>query len=111
MENIDEYEAFLSSKLESWSPEHRVAFSASMVERWMHTYEKFSDAEQWGDAANLRRILDAIWDHVLKRPLSPTDRARFAAQVEESTPHLDDFDANEALATCVMLSEALDSCG
>jgi uncharacterized protein YjaG (DUF416 family) len=111
MEDIDEYEAFLSSKLDAWSPEHRVAFAAAMVERWMHTYEKFSDAEQWGDAANLRRILDAIWDHVLKRPLSPTDRARFAAQVEESTPHLDDFDANEALATCVMLSEALDSCG
>jgi len=57
MEDIDEYEAFLSSKLDAWSPEHRVAFAAAMVERWMHTYEKFSDAEQWA----MRPICVEFW--------------------------------------------------
>src|SRR6266542_885446 len=103
MKDIDEYEAFLTSKLEAWSPEQRVAFAAAMVERWLHTYEKFSADEQLGDAVNLRRILDAVWGHVLARPLSPADRARYTAQLQESTPHLDDFDANEAMATCVIL--------
>ncbi|TMA81866.1 MAG: DUF416 family protein [Deltaproteobacteria bacterium] len=111
MKDIDEYEAFLTSKLDAWSPEQRVAFAAAMVDRWLHTYEKFSADEQWGDAVNLRRILDAVWGHVLERPLSPADCARYAAQIQESTPHLDDFDANEAMATCIILSEALDACG
>ena len=78
MKDIDEYEDFLSSKLNSWSPKQRVAFATAMVERWLHTYEKFSAEEQWGDTANLRRIVDAIWGHVLERPLMPAERAQYA---------------------------------
>lgn len=112
MKDIDQYEDFLTTKLDTWSPKQRVAFAAAMVERWLHTYEKFSAAEQWGDAANLRRILDAIWGQALDRPLSPADRAGYGAQVEDCTPHMDDFDdAEAALATCIMLGEALDACG
>ena len=111
MNDIDEYEAFLKSKIEPWSSAQRTAFAAAMAERWLHIYEKFSVKEQWGDLPALRRSLEAIWGHVTGRDLAPADLARHANQVEDCTPHMDDFDAYAALATCVIISEALECCG
>lgn len=112
MKDIDAYEDFLNAKLASWSPKQRIAFAAAMCERWFPTYEKFSKAEKFGDAAALRRILDAIWGEVLDRPIAAADRAKYRRQIEDSTPHMDDFDdAEAALAACGMVGEALDSCG
>src|SRR5438093_9383215 len=82
-----------------------------MAERWLPVYEKFSAAEQWGDPASLRRSLHAIWTQVRGRALAPADRARHVKLLEDSTPHMDDFDAYEALAACVILHEALECCG
>jgi hypothetical protein len=111
VKDIDEYEDSLNSKLDGWSPKQRCAFAAAMAERWFPTYEKFSAAEKWGDAKALRRILDAIWGHVLDRPITAADRRRYASQVDANTPHMDDFDdADAALAACAMLGEALDTC-
>lgn len=111
MKNIDEYEDFLNAKVAGWSPTQRTAFAAGMVERWLHAYDTFSAAEQWGDAAHLRRVLDAIWRQVGGQPIAAPIRSQYASQVEECMPHMDDFDhAEAALAVCAMLGEALDVC-
>ena len=45
------------------------------------------------------------------RVLTESDIARHTQQIDEITPHMDDFDAEEALIACVALSDALRSCG
>lgn len=111
LNTIDDYERFLGETLEKWSPEQRVALAAGTAERWLPAYEAFSAAEEWGDPPSLRRSLDAVWGHLAGRTLKPADRARHLKQLQDSTPHMDDFDAPEALAACVILSEALECCG
>lgn len=111
LKSIDDYELFLSETLDTWSTEQRLAFAAGMTERWWHTYETFSAAEAWGDPESLRRILEAVWNHLGGRRLTPAHLARYTQQLHDSTPHMDDFDAPEALAVCVMLGEALGCCG
>lgn len=108
---LDDYEVLLTEKLASWSPQHRVALAAGLAERWLPAYESFSSEEEWGDPASLCRSLDALWGHILGRGLGASDIARHIQQIEEITPHLDDFDAEEALTACAILNDALRSCG
>jgi uncharacterized protein YjaG (DUF416 family) len=107
--NIDEYEEFLSATISPWSTEQRVALAAAMAERWLHCYETFSQTERWGDPALLRRSLEALWNHVGGRAMPAADRNRFSEQLEENTPTMDEFDAYEALAACVIFAHALES--
>lgn len=58
-----------------------------------------------------RQSLDAVWSCVQGRVLTESDIARHTQQIDEITPHMDDFDAEEALIACVALSDALRSCG
>ena len=111
MKDIDEYESFLTSKIASWTPPQRLAFAAAMAERWLHVYEKFSTTEKWGDPASLRQSLDAVWTQVMGQNLGTAEVARHLKQLEDCTPHMDDFDAYEALAACIILNEALEACG
>jgi uncharacterized protein YjaG (DUF416 family) len=111
LNSIDDYERFVAETIEPWTPAQRTALAASMAERWLPAYEAFSKAEKWGDAAALRRMLDSIWSHAAGRPLDSASRARFASQLHDSTPHMDDFDAEEALAAAVIFGEALKCCG
>ncbi|MEW5977618.1 MAG: hypothetical protein AB1898_17630 [Acidobacteriota bacterium] len=55
--------------------------------------------------------MEAVWGHVQGRLLAERDLARHIRQIEEITPHMDDFDAEEALTACVVLTDALRSCG
>lgn len=111
LKNIDEYEIFLTEKMTLWPPERRVALAAAIAEHWLPAYESFSAAEDWGDPASLRQSLDAVWSRVQGRVLTESDIARHYQQLEESTPHMDDFDAEDALIACAALSDALRSCG
>ena len=111
LKSIDEYEVFLTERMASWSPQQRVALAAAIAEHWLPAYESFSAVEGWGDAASLCRSLEAVWSHVQGRMLADRDVARHIKQVEEITPHMDDFDAEEALAACAVLTDALQSCG
>jgi uncharacterized protein YjaG (DUF416 family) len=111
LNSIDDYEGFLWTTLENWSPEQRIALAAAMAERWLPAYEEFSKQEEWGDAASLRRSLEAVWGCVAGQTLSKLALSRHAAQLRDSTPHMDDFDAEEALAACMILSDALECCG
>jgi uncharacterized protein YjaG (DUF416 family) len=110
LNSIEEYERHLQNVLEAWSPERRLALAAGMAERWLPAYEAFSQREHWGDPKCLRRILDAVWRHALGRRLSPTDISRYGGQILDVTPHLDDFDAEDAIAACVVLDDALACC-
>src|SRR5262249_16503187 len=110
IKSIDDYDRFLSKTLEAWSPQQRVAWAAAMAERWLPIYEAFSAEEEWGDPANLRRSLEAVWKHVAGRALAPADRARHVKLLEDSTPHMDEFDAYEAIGGCGIVGEALECC-
>ena len=111
LRSIDEYESHLAQTLKGWSPQQRLAFAAGMAERWLPAYTAFSEAEEWGDAEGLRRSLDAVWGHLAGRSLSAADRARHLQLLHDSTPHMDDFDALDALVAASLLSEALQACG
>ena len=74
---FDEYERQIGETLKTWSPQQRLAFGAALAERWLGAYETFSATEGWGDPAALRRIMDAIWDHLRGRLIGPTEGARF----------------------------------
>jgi len=110
LNNIDDFERYVHAKLDAWSPKHRVALAAAMAERWFPVYEIFSTREEWGDPAHFRRSLDAVWNHLKGKTLQPGDVSRYMAQVEDSTPHMDEFDDEAAMAACVMLSNSLRCC-
>jgi uncharacterized protein YjaG (DUF416 family) len=81
-----------------------------MADRWMPVYEAFSQREDWGDPANLRHSVDAVWAHLRGQLMGPGDQARHLRLLHDSTPHMDDFDAPEALAVAVMVRAAVHSC-
>lgn len=110
MKSIDHYEAWLGETVQSWSPAQRVVFAAAMAERWFPTYEAFSAKEKWGDPATMRRSIEAMWNHAGGKPLAPADLSRHLDQLADSTPHMDDFDALDALAAAVVVHEALKCC-
>jgi len=111
LKSIDEYEVFLTERMTPWSMQQRVALAAAIAEHWLPAYESFSAEEGWGDPASLRRSLEAVWSHVQGRMLAERDLVRHVEQVEEITPHMDDFDAEEALTACAVLMDALQTCG
>jgi hypothetical protein len=108
-ENLDAYERFVQGQIETWLPARRTTLAAAMAERWLHAYEAFSLSESWGDPAVLRQGLEAAWAVVRGEPAA-MDWSRLKNQLHEVTPHLDDFDANEALCVCVMVHYAALCC-
>jgi uncharacterized protein YjaG (DUF416 family) len=111
LRNIDDYEVFLTEAMTPWSPAQRAAFAGAIAERWLTAYDTFSAEEGWGDPASLRRSLDAAWNHVQGCQLKESDVRRYVEQIEQVTPHMDDFDAEEALIACAVLMDTLRSCG
>lgn len=110
LDTLDEYEHHLSDTLARWPSARRTAFAAAMAERWLAVYRGFAAKESWGDPDALAHALDAAWAHAGGRPLGEGNRARHLGLVRDATPHMDDFDAPEALAAAVMVQEAVTSC-
>jgi uncharacterized protein YjaG (DUF416 family) len=110
LKSINDYELFLTETITPWSPQKRTALAATIAEQWLPAYGSFSAEERWGDTGNLRRGLDAIWGHIQGRALAKTDVARHIKQIEDVTPHMDDFEAMEALTACAALTDALQVC-
>jgi len=111
LKSIDDFEVFLTERMTPWSPQQRVALAAAIAEHWLPAYEAFSSEEKWGDPASLRRSLEAVWGSVQGRVLAAADLNRHIKQIEDITPHMDDFDAEEALTACAVLKDALRACG
>ncbi|HUR95179.1 MAG TPA: DUF416 family protein [Gemmatimonadales bacterium] len=110
LDTLDDYDRHLNDTLARWPRERRTAFAAAMADRWLPVYSKFSKREDWGDPMALRQAIDAVWRQVRGEPLTSRDRGRHLTLVRDVTPHMDDFDAPEALAAAVMVQEALESC-
>jgi uncharacterized protein YjaG (DUF416 family) len=109
--SIDDYEPYFQDRLSRLSPSQRIAFTAAMAERYLPVYQAFSEAEEWGDPASLRHALDAVWNHLCRQALKHADLDRYAHLIDDSTPHMDDFDdAEEALAAAVLVGEAVSCC-
>ena len=108
--NLAEYEGFIKAAIAPWSPDRRTVLAAAMAERWLPVYAVFSTNEGWGDPAVLRHSLDGVWDWLDRGQSSNVNWSRLSRQVHEITPHMDDFDANEALCACVMVQYAIDCC-
>jgi uncharacterized protein YjaG (DUF416 family) len=108
--SLDGYERFVSSTIGSWSREQRIALAAGMAERWLPVYESFSEEEEWGDPATFQRAVQSVWNCVLGHTLTPKEHRILKVRVEENTPHLDDFDAEEIIATSAMIDYALNCC-
>jgi uncharacterized protein YjaG (DUF416 family) len=109
--SVDDYEVALLERLAPWTPSQRTALAAAMADRWFPVYELFSRNEKWGDAALVRRCVDAVWNHAAGKPLANSDGSRLKKQLQDVTPHMDDFDAPDALAVCIMVGDAVDCCG
>jgi hypothetical protein len=108
--SLEDYEGFILAQIGPWSPARRVVLAAAMAERWLPAYETFSASEDWGDPALLRQSLDMIWDTATGRTSSTVDWSRLSSRIHNITPHLDDFDAHEALCACVIVQYAITCC-
>jgi len=108
--SLDSYENFVREKIEPWSAAQRTALATAMAERWLPAYETFSKDEDWGDPAILRQSLNTIWDTLSGQVSTSVNWNALERQVDHITPHMDDFDANEALCACVMVKYAIQCC-
>jgi hypothetical protein len=110
LDSVEEYERLVRQTVKAWAADQRLAFAAALAESWLWVYDRFSAETAWGDPEVLRRILDAVWDHLQGRILSASDRARYSQQVGDLAPSMDDFDAWEAMNACRILDHALECC-
>lgn len=110
LHSLDDFERFVSNTITPWSREQRIALAAGVAERWLPVYESFSEQEEWGDPAIFQRALQSVWSCALGHTLTPKDQRLHKKGVEENTPHRDDFDADEVIATSYIMDYALDCC-
>ncbi len=108
--SLDDFELFASSTISPWSREQHIALAAAMAERWLPVYESFSEQEEWGDPATLQRAVQSVWNCVLGHKLTLKEHGIHKKRVDENTPHLDDFDCEETIATSAMIDYALNCC-
>ncbi len=108
--SLEDYEGFIKATIEPWPPARRIALAAAMAQRWLPAYETFTAHESWGDPAILRQGLEAVWQTVQSGTSPSADWHSLSSQLSDVTPHMDDFDANEALCACVMVEYAIDCC-
>jgi len=110
LNNLNDYERFVSTTIKPWTREQRIALTASMAERWLPVYESFCEDEEWGDPEAFKQAVQSVWSCVLGHKLTSKEHRQHQNLVEENTPHMDDFDAEEAIATSGIIYYALKSC-
>lgn len=91
MSDIQQLEAQLG-KLKPWQ---LTAFAAALTERMLPNYTLFSRLLEFGNAEQVRRILDGVWEH-----LAGGASMNFEVQldhVEDNMPSLDEFDMYGAM--------------
>lgn len=110
LNSLDDFQRFVSATIKPWSREQRTALAAAMAERWLPVYESFSEEEEWGDPSAFQRAIESVWNCALGHKLTSKDHRRLMKDVEENTPHMDDFDAEEVIATSGIIHYALNSC-
>jgi uncharacterized protein YjaG (DUF416 family) len=93
---------------------HRVAiFSASVAERFVALYLPFQDGSGRGDHFALEQALDVTWTFLFEGGVSPEALRGHLSQVEELTPHAEDFDqlaTTLAQDACICVDSAIRWC-
>lgn len=110
LQDVDGYLKLLGALCRRWTPGQRTAFLAALAERWVPAYLRFTEAEDWGDAASLRQALDAVWVHASGKLASPSALDRHAQAVVAAAPSMDEFDAFDAMTACQLVGLAIESC-
>jgi uncharacterized protein YjaG (DUF416 family) len=110
LNSIDDFRRIVSSMIKPWSREQRIALAAAMAERWLPVYESYSDEEEWGDPSTFQRALQSVWDCVLGHKLTSKNHRLHKRNVDQNTPHLDDCNDEEVMATSYIVEYALDCC-
>lgn len=110
LNSLDDFQRFVNDTIKPWSREQRIALAAGMAERWLPVYASFSEQEDWGDPETFQRAVESVWKCVLGQTLSSKNHRQHKEGVDENTPHLDDFDAEEVIALSGMIDYALDCC-
>ena len=85
----------LEKQLGQFKPWQLTAFSAALTERMLPNFTLFSRLLEFGDAVQVRRILDGVWES-----LSGGASMNFEVQldhVEDNMPSLDEFDMYGAM--------------
>lgn len=85
----------LDKQLGKLKPWQLTAFSAALTERMLPNFTLFSRLLEFGDAEQIRRILDGVWEH-----LSGGASMNFEVQldhVEDNMPSLEEFDMYGAM--------------
>lgn len=111
LNNLDDFAAFVGRNINPWSMEKRIVLAAAMAERWLPVYEAFSDKEDWGNSATLENAVQIVWDCALNRhQFTAKEMKAQHERLRKDTPHVDDFDCEDALAACGILGVALNCC-
>ena len=110
-QSLDQFESFISKTITPWSNEQRSVLAAAMAERWLPVYEEFSEKNDWGNPAAFEDAVKTAWNCVLGHQKLPAqDLKLHSERMDKHIPHLDDFDCEEALAACSIISDALECC-
>ncbi|WP_286240605.1 YjaG family protein [Neptuniibacter halophilus] len=87
------------------------AFCAAVSERMFPNFALFARLMEFGDAAKMRQILDAVWDHLNNTGAKMNFEVQLD-KVEANMPDLDEFDlygASPALDAIVALYSTLNT--
>ncbi len=85
----------LHKQIGQFKPWQLTAFSAALTERMLPNFMLFARLIEFGDAQQVRRIMDGVWDH-----LSGGAKMNFEVQldhIEANMPSLDEYDMYGAM--------------
>ncbi|MEG4204631.1 DUF416 family protein [Microcoleus sp. Pol7_A1] len=72
----------LEQELKQLSHLHQVAFAASICERMLPMYEKFSQMENWGQPSLLREVLDEVWLILQEKSIAPSKIRKLMEKID-----------------------------
>ena len=107
LKSLDDFQRFATDTIKTWSSDQRAMLAAAMAERWLPVSMSFSDDYGWGDPKTFQDAVQCVWRCVLDDTVTPKEIQLHKKRVEKNTPHLDDFDCEEVIATSAMIDYAL----
>ncbi len=72
----------LKQDLQQLSHLHQVAFVASICERMLPMYEKFSRMANWGQPSLLREVLDDVWLILQEKSIVPSKIRKLMEKID-----------------------------
>jgi hypothetical protein len=72
----------LKQELKQLSHLHQVAFAASICERMLPMYEKFSRMANWGQPSLLREVLDEVWLILQQKSIAPSKIRKLMEKID-----------------------------